>query len=133
MSGLRAAPGLRPLPCLAAAAVLLAAPGWAANSKPAATRQLDNQTEIPAGNLHEECFDLRRGQRVRFDFRAAQPLDFNIQARDGDTLVHPVRRNGVRALKSTYTPGIARNYCLVWNNRGARTVALHYRIGVEKK
>jgi hypothetical protein len=133
MNGVRFARGSRPLRCLAAAAVLLAAPAWALNSKSAGKRQLDNQIEIPAGNLHEECFDLRRGQRVRFDFRAAQPLDFNVQARDGDTLVHPVRRNGVKALKSSYTPGIARNYCLVWNNRGARTVALHYRIGVEGK
>ena len=118
--------------CWLAVAALLALPAWA-HGPATSARNLDKKVEISAGNVHEECFDLRLGARIRYDFRANRPLDFNLHAHDGDGIATPVKRAGVRSLKGTYTTNKSRGYCLQWSNPGSGSATLHYRINIGTK
>jgi hypothetical protein len=80
--------------------------------------------------LHEECVELEPGGRVEYAYESTEPVDFNIQFHDGDTVVMPVVREHSRADAGVYASPFAQHYCLMWE-AGPAGASIDYRIRVK--
>ena len=72
----------------------------------------------------EVCGKLAKGQTVAWSFSGPAPLDFNIHYHAGSSVSYPARQEGVAALTGSLIAPLAQDYCWMWENHGAQTVAL---------
>ena len=82
---------------------------------------------LPPYELHEECLQLKRGDRVEFAFESTEPVDFNFHYHEGNTIVMPLVREKSRADAGLFAAQIAHDYCLMWE-AGAAGALIDYRI-----
>ena len=80
--------------------------------------------------IHEACLELAAGQRLRYAFDSAQPLDFNIHYHEGDAVTYPVEHGQIATASDAFTAPIAQVSCLMWNNPNAAPATLNYSIQV---
>lgn len=66
------------------------------------------------GKIHEECFPLRPGQTLQYNFKLERPAKFNLHYHLGKDVFYPIRSESVSEQKGTYVPSIAKEYCLMW-------------------
>jgi hypothetical protein len=76
---------------------------------------------------HEECVDLREGDRLDYRFEAQMPVAFSIRYLDGSTIVMPISRDAVQEDGGIFQPRLANRYCLHWD-AGQRGAIIDYRI-----
>lgn len=79
---------------------------------------------VEAGGIGERCLKLAAGQAIRYDFRADAPVDFNIHFHAGKDVHYPIRQSGVREAKGSFRARRTEDYCLMWDARGERAVAV---------
>ena len=72
--------------------------------------------------------DLRRGDRIRYPFRADRPVRFDIHYHDGFSIRHAVERTTDTILPTGFSAGIGRQYCLMWFNEGLTRASVTYRV-----
>ena len=70
---------------------------------------------IAAGDLHEECLRLDKGASRAFTWKSDQPLDFNIHYHEGKDVTYPVKADGRRDGRGTFTATLAQDYCWMWS------------------
>ncbi len=102
--------------------------------------QKDSVTLKPSG-MHEECFELEKGQELRYKFETDKPVDFNVHFHAKDEIHYPVRQNGVTQCDETIDAEDKRfqlntlnnHYCLMWENPGISQMRLSYECIVNRK
>lgn len=81
--------------------------------------RFDHALVVPAGKFVEVCGKLAKGVRIRWEYSAARPLDFNIHYHVGKDVEYPVQQTGsARASGELVTP-LDQDYCWMWTNKAA--------------
>ena len=78
-------------------------------------------------SIHEECVEMRPGDRLEYTFEATMPLAFNIHYHEGKAVVMPISRDSTRTEAGIYAPSIPQTYCLMWE-AGREGNMLDYRV-----
>jgi hypothetical protein len=88
-------------------------------------------SELPIApfEIHEECLQLTRGDRLDFRFEAKRPVTFHIYYKDGITFISPVSREDVMEFSGMFNPPHDRRYCLQWE-AGQQGAVIDYRIRI---
>jgi hypothetical protein len=117
----------RPLPlrfhiCAVTAGLALLAWGLAARAElvdvqfDAAGRFAHQATVAPA-KFVELCGKLAKGAKVRWQFEASGPLNFNVHYHVGKEVVYPEQRNAARSASGELHAKIEQDYCWMWSNK----------------
>lgn len=69
---------------------------------------------------------LSKGERLDYRFETTEPVQFDIQYREGDVVLVPISRRDTRGDAGIYPVPESREYCLVWE-AGAGGARLDYR------
>jgi hypothetical protein len=77
--------------------------------------------------VHEECAELKPGDRLDYSFESTEPVDFNVHYHEGNAVVMPVVREKSRADAGVFAPPIAHHYCLMWE-AGVAGASIDYRM-----
>ena len=72
--------------------------------------------------MHEACTALEPGDRLDWNFHAHEPVAFNLHYHEGNAVVQPIQREGVREDAGIFTPTLAQRYCLMWEAGAAGAV-----------
>lgn len=91
---------------------------WAADGS--AVREF----QVAPGKFAEWCGPLRRGEKVRWQFEASGPLNFNVHYHEGKEVRFPARQEGAAKADSTLEAALDQDYCWMWTNKSAAPVAL---------
>lgn len=83
-----------------------------------------HKAQIAAGKFVEVCGKLAVGERVRWSFTAAAPVDFNIHYHVGKEAVFPAKQTQVTSGRDTLNVAVAQDYCWMWTNKGRDAVSL---------
>lgn len=97
-------------------ALLLASPAARADAPFALT--------VAPGGFDEHCIALAAGEVIRWRFRAAAAVEFNIHFHDGPAVHYPVRRAAAARGSGLLRARGTDDYCLMWTNKGTRPVRL---------
>jgi hypothetical protein len=116
-----------PLGAALAACIVLAA---CATKPPAAQwPKTVRGASIAAYAIHEDCLQLRAGERLDYEFTTNNPVDFNIHYHEGRTVLMPIVHDKSEHASGVYVPAIPQDYCLMWE-AGAAGALLDYRINL---
>ena len=74
---------------------------------------------VAPGKFAEVCDKLPAGAKVRWDFEASAPLDFNVQYHVGKDVFFPSKMVAVSTAKDTLDAKIEQDYCWMWSNKTA--------------
>ena len=83
-----------------------------------------HKATLAAGKFVELCGKLAVGENVRWNFTAAEPVDFNIHYHVGKEAVFPARQTQVSSGRDTLNVAVAQDYCWMWTNKGRDAVTL---------
>jgi hypothetical protein len=112
--------------CVAVTAALLCGPAGATlievdlDAEPAASHTL----QVKPRGAAELCTKLVAGQAVKWSYRAAAPLDFNIHHHEGRAVRYSARRRAAAGGRGTLAVKVTQTYCWMWTSRATREVAL---------
>jgi hypothetical protein len=81
---------------------------------------------LGAGKVHEECFRLETGRRVRYNFSMDRPGEFNLHYHKGNDVFYPVRSERVSEQKGDFVAATAEEYCLMWTGGKGGDTRLGY-------
>ena len=98
----------------------------------AATYRLDapktiSGVELAPYAIHEECVELRAGERIDYFFTAKAPVNFNIHFHDANAVVMPISSEHTMRESGDFTADRQHIYCLMWE-AGAQGSVLDYRV-----
>jgi hypothetical protein len=110
------------------ALTLVAASASAASAARAMPVHID--VVLAPGKVHEDCFALKPGQRVRYDFRQDRPGSFNLHYHQGNDVAYPLRSESVREQKGDFVAVVAQEYCLMWTGGKGGATRLGYEFVV---
>ena len=79
---------------------------------------------VAPGKFAEWCTTLRRGDKVRWQFEAAQPVNFNVHYHVGKDIHFPARQDQVTRLQGTLEVAADQDYCWMWSSKRAGPVAV---------
>jgi hypothetical protein len=77
--------------------------------------------------MHEDCVDLARDDRLDYRFESSDPVAFDIRYRDGGVILSPITRQNATTDSGVFSPLLARRYCLTWE-AGAEGATIGYRL-----
>ena len=83
-----------------------------------------HQATIATGKFVEVCGKLPAGLKVRWDFNASTPVDFNLHYHLGKEVVFPNKLSAVANAKDTLDTKIEQDYCWMWSNKSAAPATL---------
>lgn len=83
-----------------------------------------HKATLAAGKFVELCGKLAVGENVRWNFTAAEPVDFNIHYHVGKDVVFPAKQAQVAAGRDVLRVAAAQDYCWMWTNKGTQPVSL---------
>jgi hypothetical protein len=79
---------------------------------------------LAPGKVAEECLKMEAGSTIKYSFRAAAPLAFNIHFHRGEDVTYPVQIKSVQSKTSRFVATEAQEYCWMWTNRSKQPVTL---------
>ena len=82
---------------------------------------------LPPYEMHEECVELKPGDRLDYMFESNELVNFNVHYHEGNAILMPIVREQSRGDAGVYAPSLARHYCLMWE-AGAAGALIDYRI-----
>ena len=85
------------------------------------------QVELSPYSVHEECIEMRSGERIGYVFEARVPIAFSIQYKDGNAVILPLTRDSTTDESGDFIADRDHVYCLVWKS-GAEGSAIAYRL-----
>ena len=88
-----------------------------------------HQAQIASGKFFEVCGKLTTGDKVRWTFTAAAPVDFNIHHHVGKEAVFHAKQSQVSAGGDTLNVTVPEVYCWMWTNKGSAPVSLTVQLG----
>ncbi len=71
------------------------------------------------GKFVEVCGQLPAGLKIRWDFEANTPLDFNVHYHVGKDVVFPSKLTAVASAKDTLDTKVDQDYCWMWTNKSS--------------
>ena len=80
--------------------------------------------KIAAGKFVEVCGKLPSGVKVRWDFEAGTPVDFNVHYHVGKEVVFPSKQSAVSRGNDTLDAKVEQDYCWMWTNKSAAPTPL---------
>lgn len=83
-----------------------------------------HNTQIAAGKFVEVCGKLAVGDTIRWNYTAAEPVDFNIHYHVGKEVVFPAKQAQVSTGRDTLRVALAQDYCWMWTNKGTKPASL---------
>lgn len=115
------------------AAVLLCAillfPAAGCGSMPVRAQQ---EIAIAPSRVHEDCMEIKKGERLVYSFQASQPLSFNLHYHDDSHITYAIEKENVRESSGTYRAEKDQYYCLMWTNPQKEEAQITYTYSVEK-
>ena len=85
---------------------------------------VEKQLTIAPGKFVELCSPLQRGQVVRWQFRAAAGVDFNVHFHVGERVHYPEQRPNIRAADGRLSVEVDQGYCWMWSSRSNAPVVI---------
>lgn len=86
--------------------------------------RFDKALSVPPGAFAEVCGKLSNGQAVASAFKAAQPMEFNIQHHGGVELHFATREDQGLAAQGILEASSEQHYCWMWTNKRRGAVGL---------
>jgi len=83
-----------------------------------------HKTTVAPGKFVELCGKLPAGLKVRWDFDAGLPLDFNVHYHVGKEVAFPFKLSAVSNARDTLATKTAQDYCWMWSNKSAAPASL---------
>jgi len=74
-------------------------------------------TTLAPGQSHEACSTLAAGDSRNYHWKSDAAVDFNIHYHDGNKVMTPVERKGMRGDGGTFKAKVAQDYCWMWSAR----------------
>ena len=93
-----------------------------------AFREPSGVLSLAARDYGEVCIDLAAGEEIGYDFKANQPVAFNIHYHEGADIQFPVQLNPAAVKTGRFVADIGQNYCLMWSNQTNKTNLLRYQV-----
>lgn len=90
--------------------------------------RFERTLNVAPGKPIEVCGKLPARTKVRWDYRAAVPLDFNVHYHVGKTVVFPAKRAAATAAQGRFDTKIEQDYCWMWTNRSIEPAALSLKL-----
>ena len=69
---------------------------------------------MPAGEIHEECMNLKAGEKRSYEWKSDVPVDFNVHYHHEPKVFFPVKKDAVTADRGTFVAKSAEGYCWMW-------------------
>ena len=79
----------------------------------------ERSVNVAPGKFAELCGRLPMDAKVRWNFEASVPLDFNVHHHVGKEVMFPSKLVAVNAAKDTLDAKIEQDYCWMWSNKSA--------------
>ncbi len=95
---------------------------WDANGR------FERALTVAPGKFAELCAKLPAGLKLRWDFEASAPLDFNVHYHLGKAVVFPAKLAAVATAKGTLDTKTAQDYCWMWSNKSAAPATFTVRL-----
>lgn len=86
---------------------------WSANGR------FEHNVSLEAGKAVEVCAKLAGGTKVRWQFDASTPMDFNVHYHVDKDVVFPSRLAAVSTAQDTLDAKTEQHYCWKWSNKSA--------------
>ena len=90
--------------------------------------RFERSATVPPAKFTEVCGKLPAGLKVRWDFEASTPLDFNIHYHVGKEVVFPTKLKAVASAQDTLDTKIEQDYCWMWTNKSAQPSTVTVRL-----
>ena len=110
--------------CVRAAFLVVSCTVGAPGTAAAMPRHVD--VVLAPGKVHEDCFTLRLGQQVRYNFKLDQAGAFNLHYHSGSKVISPLQSDSVTEQTGDHVATVAQEYCLMWTNIQKRSTKLGY-------
>lgn len=79
--------------------------------------RFEHAANVPAGKFVELCVKLDMGDKVRWSFEAAAPIDFNIHHHVGKETAFPAKQSQVTQGSGLLQVDAKENHCWMWTNK----------------
>ena len=93
-----------------------------------ASGRFERTQDVAPGKFAEVCGKLPAGLKVRWDFEAGTPLDFNVHYDVGKEVVYLFKPTALATAKETLATEIEQDYCWLWRNRSSAATTLKVRM-----
>jgi hypothetical protein len=90
------------------------------------------EVKVAPSRTHQKCMMLNPPQKLSYDFNANDKVNFQIRYLKRETTYFPVKRERVTEGSDVFVPSTQDEYCLLWENRGAKEVNLSYSLNTFK-
>ena len=90
--------------------------------------RFERSVNVAPGKFAEICGKLPAGLKVRWDFDAGLPLDFNVHYHVGKEVVFPSKLTAVAAAKDSLDTKIDQDYCWMWSNKSASVATVTVKL-----
>ena len=95
---------------------------WAADGR------FERGLSVAPGKFAEVCGKLPAGLKIRWNFEASTPLDFNVHYHVGKEVVFPSKLTAVVTAKDTLATKVDQDYCWMWTNRSAASATVTFKL-----
>ena len=82
-----------------------------------ASGRFERAVTLAPGKFVELCGKLPAGLKVRWDFEASAPLDFNVHYHIGKDVVFPSKMAATRKARDVLDTRTEQDYCWMWSNK----------------
>ena len=93
-----------------------------------ANGRVERSVNVAPGKFAEVCGTLPAGLKVRWDFDAGLPLDFNVHYHVGKEVVFPSKLTAVAAAKDVLDTKIDQDCCWMWSNKSASAATITVKL-----
>ncbi len=93
-----------------------------------AAGRFERVSAVAPGKFTEVCDKLPAGAKVRWDFEASAPLDFNVHYHVGKEVVFPSKLSAVSTATGTLDAKIEQDYCWLWSNKSTAAATIKVRL-----
>jgi len=84
-----------------------------------------DHSSIEAGKVHEVCMKLAEGQSMKYSFKSASSMNFNIHYHEGEKVSFPVEEYLTDSADGTFNSTAEHGYCMMWTNPNEAAVELN--------
>ena len=81
--------------------------------------RFERSLNVAPAKFAEVCGKLPAGLKVRWDFEASAPVDFNVHYHVGKAVVFASKLTAIAAAKDVLDTKIDQDYCWMWSNKSA--------------
>ena len=84
--------------------------------------------QVQPEKFAEWCGKLRSGDKVKWGFEAAGPVNFNIHYHEGKDVRFPAKQDAIATAEGTLDVSIDQDYCWMWSNKSSAPVTVKVHV-----